>query len=457
MKKVLLLGTLVAIVLATATACTDYLYEGDVNLNPDKQEYEDKEYKLNHPCGIFSQEDFDRVKAKVDAGVPSDPVYASWTHFCMSQFAQSGYTPNPQEILVRGDATGTGVSSENYINACRDAAAAFQLAMRWRITGEDIYAERAVYILNRWADVCKLITANDNNQFLLAGFQGYQFSNAAEMLRDYSGWNADDFAKFKQWMVDVWYVKNLDFLENHGGKQYNCSLHYWSNWDLANMASILSIGILLDDQEKINYVIKYFKEGEGGGCIENMIPYPSIPDPAGNSALIAQNMESGRDQGHATLVVSMSAELCQMAYNIGEDLFGYQNNRMLAMFEYTAKFNAKSRAWGGTYLCTANDMPFTQYLHCIGCSCRDQKHGSIHNGIADDRGGGRPCWDLIYNHYAKVKNLSPNNFYYSAIYADYMRYKDGVLTGDGGPGDDRYGSNSGAFDQVGWGTMMFTR
>ena len=28
-----------------------------------------------------------------------------------------------------------------------------------------------------------------------------------------------------------------------------------------------------------------------------------------------------------------------MAYNIGEDLFAYQDNKVLAMAEYTAKYN----------------------------------------------------------------------------------------------------------------------
>ena len=451
-KNIVLLGALVA--MQIATACTDYLHDGKIDLTVPEVELPDVVYTINHPAGLYSQSDFDRVKSKVAAADASDPVYVSWQQFCNNAFTVATYAPNPQETLVRGNVSGTGVTSENYIQACRDAAAALQLAMRWKISGDDACAARAVYILNQWALVCKRITAADNNQYLLAGFQGYQFAQAAELLRDYSGWASADFETFKKWMVDVWYAKNFEFLENHGG---TCNLHYWTNWDMANMTSILAIGILLEDQAKINYAIKYFKKGDGSGAIGNMIPYPAVADPAGNSALIAQNMESGRDQGHATLVVSISAEFCQMAYSLGEDLFGYENNRMLAMFEYTAKFNVKPRSLG-TFTCTANDMPFTKYEYCVGCSC-NSGHSATHTQVADDAGRGtiRPCWDLIYNHYAKVKNLSSNNYYYTALFADQLRYNGATLTGDGGAGDGRYGSNSSAYDQIGWGTMMFTR
>lgn len=439
-----------------ASSCTDYLYDGDIDLTPSGTEEPEKptEYTFSHPCMLFSADDFTRVKGKVAAAAATDPVYTAWQQLCTNQYAQTTHTANPQQTLVRGDVTGTGVASENYINACRDAAAAIQLGLRWRIAGEEACARKAVEILNAWAATCKTITANDMNQYLLCGFQGYQFANAAELVRDYEGWSEADFTTFKKWMVDLWYKKNLEFLEKHGG---TCDLHYWTNWDMANMCSGLSIGVLTEDNEKVNYIINYFKKGKGSGCIKNLIPYAPVADPAGLSAQIAQNMESGRDQGHATLVVAVCAEFCQMAYNIGEDLFGYENNKMLSMFEYEAKYNVTPRATG-TYTCTDSDMPFTKYVYCTGCSCKDQNHGATHTRIsADGRGTIRPGWDLIYNHYAKVKNLNANNYYYTYLFADQLRYKDNALTGDGGAGDSRYGGNSAAFDQVGWGTLMFYR
>ncbi|MDE5637471.1 MAG: cell wall anchor protein, partial [Alistipes sp.] len=184
MKKTIIMSIVAAMALQLSTACTDYLYDGTVDLTVVEQPFDYPEnYEFNHPCALVTQDDIDRVKSHVEAADETDAVYASWKHLCDNTYARIPYTPNPQKILVRGDATGTGVAGENYINACRDAAAAFQLALRWHISGDAQYADAAVNVLNQWADVCEQITANDNNQFLLAGFQGYQFANAAELLR----------------------------------------------------------------------------------------------------------------------------------------------------------------------------------------------------------------------------------------------------------------------------------
>ncbi len=453
MKKMIISAIAASCALLGATACTDYLYDGEIDLTPaNKDVWVD--YEFQHPCILGTAEDFARVKLHIDAADASDPIYAAWQQLCNNGYASATHEPNPQETLVRGDVKGTGVPSENYIHACHDAAAAYQLGLRWQLAGDRGCAAQGVKILNAWAAACKNITANDMNQYLLCGFQGYQFAAAAELLRDFDGWQTEDFAKFKAWMVDLWYRKNMEFLTNHGG---TCNLHYWTNWDMANMCSVLAIGILTDDNEKVNYAINYFKNGVGSGCIKNMIPYEPVADPADKGALIAQNMESGRDQGHATLVVAVSAEFCQMAWNIGEDLFGYDNNKMLAMFEYEAKYNVKPRATG-TYTCSDNEMPFTEYKYCIDCSCSNKNHGAIHTAVSpEQRGKERPGWELIYNHYAKVKGLAPNNFYYSELFADQLRYTNGTLTGDGGAGDSRYGGTSAAFDQVGWGTLLYYR
>ena len=81
----------------------------------------------------------------------------------------------------------------------------------------------------------------------------------------------------------------------------------------------------------------YFKYGVGNGSIDNAVPFLH-QDPDGHGVL-GQGQESGRDQGHATLCIALMGAFCQMAYNIGEDLFAYQDNKVLAMAEYTAKYN----------------------------------------------------------------------------------------------------------------------
>lgn len=130
-----------------------------------------------------------------------------FTNLKNSPYTLLSYVPSPQEEIVRGDATGTVAGKENYAYAMRDAAAAYQTAILWKLTGDTKYADLSVRILNAWADVCKRITSNDANQMLAAGCQGYTFANAAEIMQTYSGWNENDVIDFKRWIVEVFASK----------------------------------------------------------------------------------------------------------------------------------------------------------------------------------------------------------------------------------------------------------
>lgn len=377
--------------------------------------------KIAHPCMLHTKADFDFVKAKVTAS--AQPWKAGYDVLAASPFAAASYVASPVATLIRGGGSKEEPNPDNYASAFRDAAAAYQLALRWKITGDDTYAASAIAILNAWATTNKVISG-DSNKFLGSGIYGYQFANAAEIMRDYPAWAAADFTKFKSWMLAVFYPLSLDFLERHNG---SCSSHYWTNWDIANMNTVLAIGILCDDLSKINYAISYFKKGIGTGNINNAVVYRHK---VGEEDL-GQGQESGRDQGHATLVISLYGSFCQMAYNVGVDLFGYDNNKVLALCEYTAKYNYD----------LSTTVPFTAYKNCDPVSLTPE-HTSV---SSDGRGTLRPSWELIYNHYAKIKGVKAA---WSQKFAEKVRP-------EGGGGN--YGPNSGGFDQLGFGTLMYSK
>ncbi|WP_300795310.1 alginate lyase family protein [uncultured Bacteroides sp.] len=419
------------------------------------------QYTFNHPCGMFNQADFDRVKSMLDDGTAPQPVKEEFQLLKNSRYTMVPYTPSPTEYIVRGDATGvTSDGKENYSKAMNDAAAAYQMALLWKLTDDTEYADNAVNIMNKWADECKGIKSNDANQMLAAGAQGYTFANAAEIMRTYDGWSDTDFEDFKKWMVDVFASKNIDFMTNHQGQ---CDDHYWSNWDLVNMCSYFSIGVLTENHEMINYVVNYFYSGAGNGCIKKLVQ-GVFDDPLGTGEQIAQNQESGRDQGHASMSVAVTANLCQMAYtlyqsnqNVPElDFFSANDNLMMKMSEYTALFNLKNGTdnnnASGQWLVTQADMPFNEYKYCIDCSCTNKNHGATQSVVADDEGRGkfRPGWEIYYMHYSKIKKLG-SGYTYAKKFADKIRPEGGV------DGNSRYGTDSGAFDQLGWCTLMMYR
>ena len=224
-----------------------------------------------------------------------------------------------------------------------------------------------------------------------------------------------------------------------------------------------AIGILNEDDEMVNFVVNYFYNGVGNGYIGKLIQ-GTFSDPLGSGEEIAQNQESGRDQGHAMMSIAVTANLCQMAYTLFQynpavtqlDFFAAKDNAIMKMGEYTALFNLRNGSdqlnAAGSWLATKEQMPFNRYEYCVDCSCADKNHGAIHTAVADDNGRGnlRPGWEILFNHYAKVKKLG-SGYKYAKMAADKMRPEGGV---DGG---SRYGTNSGAFDQLGWGTLMLYR
>ena len=187
-------------------------------------------------------------------------------------------------------------------------------------------------------------------------------------------------------------------------------------------------------------------------------------DPLGTGEQIGQGQESGRDQGHASMSVAVTANLCQMAYtlyqsnpNVPElDFFAANDNLVLKFGEYTALFNLKNGSdnnnASGQWLISQSEMPFKEYKYCVDCSCTHKNHGATQTVVADDEGRGkfRPGWEIYYMHYSKIKKLG-SGYTYAKKFADKIRPEGGV------DGNSRYGTNSGAFDQLGWGTLMMYR
>ena len=363
-----------------------------------------------HPGLLHTTADFSRMQANYQ----KQPWVGSWNKLIANPHAQTTWMPKPVATVIRG---GTG---QNYGALYQDIAAAYQSALRYKITGDTAYGNQSIRIMNAWSSTMTTLTG-DADRFLASGIYGYEFCQAAEIMRDYSGWSSSDFAKFKSLMLNVFYPLQHAFLANHNGA---CITNYWANWDLSNIAGMAAIGVLCDDRAKYNEALNYFKTGAGNGQVDRSIPfiYPGSP-------ILGQGQEEGRDQGHSGLDVGLWGAVCQQFDNQGDDMFVWGNNKVLAASEYFAKYNA-----GGS-------VPFTRYSWGTGQSCTSSSQTVV---SSNSRGDQRPVWDLIYNHYQVLKGIPAPN---SAAYAASVRP-------DGGGGD--YGPNSGGYDQLGYTTLTCT-
>ncbi|MDR0714947.1 MAG: alginate lyase family protein [Bacteroidales bacterium] len=391
-----------------------------------------------HPGALHTQADFDRVKALIAANDAT--VVQAYNRLKNNEYAQSTVTTYAVERIVRG-----GGSGENYMNAARGGAMAYQNALRWKISGEVAHADKAIQVLNAWANTCKSV-GGDTNQSLAAGLYGYAFANAAELMRDYEGWRPADFKKFKEWMLTVWYPRCIDFLRRrHDTWSQGTPGHYWSNWGLCNTVAVMSIGILCDDVFIYNQGLSYYKHDQVGNYTGDQTspidnrglteflgnPVPAIyADERGPLGYLGQMQESGRDQGHALMALGLAVDVCQIGWNQGDDLYAFMDNRLVAGIEYVAAYNSG-----------VDDLPWTDYwYHDVRTAYNNswKQTGNNEGG----RGAFRPYWDRIIGHYEGIKG-------FDMTYSHAMRDKESVDAGGG-----NYGQTSGGFDHLGFSTLM---
>ncbi|MEY9991652.1 hypothetical protein ABIE67_003684 [Streptomyces sp. V4I8] len=365
-----------------------------------------------HPGLLHTGADLGRMAAKVKAGAA--PYAAGFAKLTANRHAQSGWTANPQEIVYRGAG-----SPQNYGILYNDVHAAYQNALRHHVSGDSAHADTAVAILNAWS--AKLTSVQGSaDRFLAAGLYGYQIANAAELVRDHPDF---ELGRFQEMLSTSFASLSDDFLVRHNGAVVS---NYWTNWDLAAMACVLATGIFCDDKAQVDRAVEYFKHGEGLGSIRHAIPV--VHDDG-----LAEWLEAGRDQGHALLGVGLMGTFCEMAWNQGIDLYGYDDDRFLKGAQYVAKW-----ALGG-------DVPFTANTRKKGAINGWSGSETVTEAAPVAPAMTRPIWAMIANHYTKRRGLS----------ASYLTRIAARSAPEGGGGD--YGPNSGGYDQLGFGTLAFTR
>lgn len=402
-----------------------------------------------HPGGLHTQEDFDRIKDLLAKGDPT--ITAAVKVLTQAAYAQSTAGTSPVQTIVRG-----GGKGENYINAARGATIAFQNALVWKITGNKANASHAINVLMQWANTTKGI-GGDSNYALAAGLYGYQFAQAAELLRDYEGWAPERFEQFRQWMLQVWYPSAMGFLRGRNGTWENASKwwqapgHYWSNWGLCNALCVMSIGVLCDDVFIYNQGLSYIKYDQVGTFTDPRTANPILNDgltefmgnlvvtvtntpanlKASSYGTIGQMQESGRDIGHATMAAGLAIDIAHMAWNQGDDLFSFMDNRLAAGIEFVA---AQTQNIEG--------LPWTNYkygtngIYYTDNRCWTMTGPALGNQI-------RPYWGTVIGHYQGV--LGKDMPYSEMAYANLIK---------NGPDGGGQGSTSGGYDHLGYSVLM---
>lgn len=147
------------------------------------------------------------------------------------------------------------------------------------------------------------------------------------------------------------------------------------NWGHIVNRCRTAAAIFLDDKALYGHALDIYLHANDNG---------SLP---GYVSATGQCQETGRDQGHAQLGLGAMCEICEMAWQQGDDLWGALDNRLLKGMEYTAKYNL------------GYDVPFETWTDCTGLYNDWTELGEM------GRGRIRCIYDLPYEHYVGRKGL----------------------------------------------------
>jgi hypothetical protein len=269
------------------------------------------------------------------------------------------WEPQPHAHVERGPYNNPNIGSSDF---SQDSEAAYTHALFWALTENEAHALKAAQIIDAWSATLKSISNHDAR--LLVGMEGYNFCNAAELLKyNWTGWAQENQKQFESMLRGVFYPIIKDFYPSANG-----------NWDASMLQTMLAMGVYLDDRSMFDRAVDYYLNGKGNGAVRNYFK------PSG------QCQETGRDQGHTQMGLDYLANTCEIAWSQGIDLYSAFGDRLLKGFEYTAKYNL------------GFDVPYEPYR-----SFQGRYH---YKSISDkSRGRLRPMYEKVLNHYRNRKKI----------------------------------------------------
>jgi hypothetical protein len=216
-----------------------------------------------------------------------------------------------------------------------DAFAAYTQALIWYFSNNNVYADRAVAILNSWAGLQGFV-AGDQQDKILAAWTGALFGPAAEIMRLYPAWSANSISALQAMFRRAYYP------------QLNSMSTWDGNADLTQIDAMISIAVFNEDEGEFNLglarmntrIPAYFYLSSAG-------PVPNIDGDGGNINQFWYNpaqwvdgltQETCRDFGHQVqFALGSVLHAMETAWHQGVDVYTPHQSRMVAAMELQAR------------------------------------------------------------------------------------------------------------------------
>jgi Alginate lyase len=276
-----------------------------------------------HPGGIHSAAELDFVKSKLQAD--ANPWKAEFDRLKNSSFATRG--PHGQ-AHIDSKSKDESVSRD-------DAIAAYTQALLWYFTDDETYAKKSIAILNSWANLQSFTNGTDQDK-LQAGWLGAVFAPAAEIMRLYPGWKADEIGKLQAMFKKAFYPQ-LETASTWNG-----------NVDLTQIDAMMVIAVFTEDEALFKQgLIRLKHRGPAYFYLTSDGPLPGpIAGDGGNPQKFwsnpakwvdGLNQETCRDNGHHSQYGLGSAlHAAETAWHQGVDVYTENQHRFTAAMELMA-------------------------------------------------------------------------------------------------------------------------
>ena len=195
-----------------------------------------------------------------------------------------------------------------------DMCAVYELTLQWHFTGNSAYAQKAHDILLAWATT--LTSFGGAEGAFEAGGAAAQYATAADILRGtWPGWTASDTAKVQTYFANViWPQLGVPGPVMTGSQ------------GVLQLEGAVAVAIFNDDSTKFNQALQAFLNDGDSGLLGT---YPN-----------GEVIDSGRDQGHSSLYMLVSAWIAEAFWDQGVDVYSLLDNRILSIGEYYARYNS---------------------------------------------------------------------------------------------------------------------
>src|SRR5258708_17590897 len=195
-----------------------------------------------HPGVLLNRDQLNEIIRRVVSGI--EPQKSAFEALKTSKLGALDYTPHPRETVECGSISRPTLGCKD---EQADSEAAYAQALLWTITGNTVYAENSIKIMDAWSSTLTGGHTNNNGQ-VQASWTGDVFPRAAEIIRyTYKGWPDASIARFQN-MLTMQFLPSLV----HGTCENG-------NKELTIAEALINIGVFADNRSALHHCVKMWR------------------------------------------------------------------------------------------------------------------------------------------------------------------------------------------------------